>query len=94
MDCCSGRGNTTGEKGRGVRRITAGRHSNVERRALLTAFLAAIETIQLAERQRPGKCPDKSDLAQEAIDLLVEMYRSQQRGLSVNAPWCKHAKAL
>jgi hypothetical protein len=36
--------------------------------------VAAIEAIQLAERQRTGKRPDKSDLAQEAIDLLIQKY--------------------
>lgn len=36
--------------------------------------VAAMEAIQLAERQRTGKRPDKSDLAQEAIDLLIQKY--------------------
>ncbi|MBV9468429.1 MAG: hypothetical protein JOZ57_04235 [Abitibacteriaceae bacterium] len=37
----------------------------------------AIESIQLQERQRTGKKPDKSDLMQEALDLLIERYRAQ-----------------
>lgn len=36
----------------------------------------AIEAIQLDERQKTGKKPDKSDLIQEALDLLIEKYRS------------------
>jgi hypothetical protein len=35
----------------------------------------AIESIQLAQRQRTGKKPDKSDLLQEAVDLLVAKYQ-------------------
>jgi hypothetical protein len=34
----------------------------------------AIEEIQLAERKRTGKKPDKSDLMQEALDLLIQKY--------------------
>jgi hypothetical protein len=34
-----------------------------------------LEEIQLAERRRTGKRPDKSDLVQEAIDLLVQKYK-------------------
>lgn len=37
----------------------------------------AIEEIQLAQRRKTGKKPDKSDLVQEALDLLAEKYRSQ-----------------
>jgi hypothetical protein len=33
-----------------------------------------IEEIQLQERRRTGKRPDKSDLVQEALDLLIERY--------------------
>jgi hypothetical protein len=33
-----------------------------------------IEEIQLAERRRTGKRPDKSDLVQEALDLLIQKY--------------------
>lgn len=36
----------------------------------------AIESIQLEQRQKTGKKPDKSDLIQEALDLLVEHYRA------------------
>ena len=35
----------------------------------------AVEAIQLAERQRTGQKPDKSELMQEALDLLIEKYR-------------------
>ncbi len=34
----------------------------------------AVEAIQLAERQRTGQKPDKSELIQEALDLLIEKY--------------------
>ncbi len=33
-----------------------------------------VEEIQLAERRRTGKRPDKSDLVQEALDLLIQKY--------------------
>jgi len=33
-----------------------------------------IEEIQLEERRRTGKRPDKSDLVQEALDLLIQKY--------------------
>lgn len=36
----------------------------------------AIEQIQLDERQKTGAKPDKSDLVQEALDLLMEKYRA------------------
>ncbi len=36
----------------------------------------AVETIQLEQRQKTGKKPDKSDLIQEALDLLIEKYSS------------------
>ncbi len=42
--------------------------------------VTAIEEIQLAERKRSGKKPDKSDLIQEAIDLLVAKYSEPQAG--------------
>ena len=35
----------------------------------------SIEDIQHAERKRTGKKPDKSDLIQEALDLLIEKYK-------------------
>lgn len=35
----------------------------------------AIESIQLAQRQRTGQKPDKSDLLQEAVDLLIAKYQ-------------------
>lgn len=35
----------------------------------------AIESIQLAQRQSTGKKPDKSDLLQEAVDLLIAKYQ-------------------
>lgn len=34
-----------------------------------------LETIQLEERKRTGKKPKKSELMQEALDLLIEKYR-------------------
>lgn len=34
----------------------------------------AIESIQLAERQKSGKRRDKSELVQEALDLLIKKY--------------------
>ena len=34
----------------------------------------ALEEIQLAERKRTGKRKDKSDLVQEAFDLLIEKH--------------------
>lgn len=34
----------------------------------------AVEKIQVAERERTGKRRDKSELIQEALDLLVEKY--------------------
>jgi hypothetical protein len=33
-----------------------------------------LEEIQLHERRRTGKRPDKSDLVQEALDLLIQKY--------------------
>ena len=36
--------------------------------------VVALEKIQLAERLRTGKKPKKSDLVQEALDLLIEKY--------------------
>ena len=38
--------------------------------------VTAIEEIQLAERKRTGKRRDKSDLVQEALDLLIDRYRT------------------
>jgi len=35
----------------------------------------ALESIQLAERQRLGKRRDKSELIQEALDLLIAKYQ-------------------
>ena len=34
----------------------------------------ALEQIQLAQRQRTGKKPKKSELVQEALDLLIDKY--------------------
>jgi hypothetical protein len=34
----------------------------------------SIEEIQLEQRRRTGKRPDKSDLVQEALDLLIQKY--------------------
>jgi hypothetical protein len=33
-----------------------------------------LEEIQLQERRRTGRRPDKSDLVQEALDLLIQHY--------------------
>jgi hypothetical protein len=33
-----------------------------------------LEEIQLHERRRTGRRPDKSDLVQEALDLLIQKY--------------------
>ena len=38
----------------------------------------ALERIQLAERQRLGKRRDKSDLVQEALDLLIARYEGAE----------------
>lgn len=37
--------------------------------------IEAVEEIQFKERKRTGKKPDKSDLFQEALDLLIEKYQ-------------------
>ena len=36
--------------------------------------VAGLEEIQLGERRRTGKKPDKSDLVQEALELLIQKY--------------------
>jgi hypothetical protein len=36
----------------------------------------SVEDIQQAERKRTGKKPDKSDLYQEALDLLIDKYKA------------------
>ncbi len=36
--------------------------------------IADVELIQVAERLRTGKRPDKSELVQEALDLLIQKY--------------------
>ena len=38
----------------------------------------ALEEIQLAERKRTGKRKDKSELVQEAFDLLIVKHREAQ----------------
>lgn len=50
-----------------------------ERPAKVTLYVRpdqveGLEEIQLAERRRTGKKPDKSDLVQEALDLLIHKY--------------------
>jgi hypothetical protein len=40
--------------------------------------IEAVEEIQFKERKRTGKKPDKSDLFQEALDLLIEKYNGQK----------------
>lgn len=42
-----------------------------------TEQLLAVEEIQLNERKRTGKRLDKSDLYQEALDLLIAKYNGQ-----------------
>lgn len=37
-----------------------------------------LEEIQLKERRRTGTRPDKSDLVQEALDLLIAKYRAAE----------------
>lgn len=37
--------------------------------------IEAIEEIQLSQRKKTGKKPDKQDLIQEAVDMLVKAYR-------------------
>lgn len=40
--------------------------------------IEAVEDIQFNERKRTGKKPDKSDLFQEALDLLIAKYNDQK----------------
>jgi hypothetical protein len=40
--------------------------------------IEAVEEIQFNERKRTGKKPDKSDLFQEALDLLIAKYDGQK----------------
>ena len=40
--------------------------------------IEAVEEIQFNERKRTGKKPDKSDLYQEALDLLIAKYSDQK----------------
>ena len=40
--------------------------------------IEAVEEIQFNERKRTGKKPDKSDLYQEALDLLIAKYGGQK----------------
>jgi hypothetical protein len=42
--------------------------------------VVALESIQLEERQRTGKRKDKSELVQEALDLLFAEYRVKTTG--------------
>ncbi|HXG90869.1 MAG TPA: hypothetical protein VNN73_00680 [Blastocatellia bacterium] len=39
--------------------------------------VVAIEEIQLEQRRRTGRRPDKSALVQEALDLLIQKYSEQ-----------------
>jgi hypothetical protein len=48
----------------------------------LTAYILpehyiALEEIQLSELKKTGKKPDKLDLFQEALELLIEKYNKQ-----------------
>ena len=38
--------------------------------------IVKLEEIQLQERRRTGRRPDKSELVQEALDLLIERYKA------------------
>jgi hypothetical protein len=40
--------------------------------------VVAIEAIQLDERKRTGRRPDKSGLVQEALDLLINKYAKKR----------------
>ena len=40
--------------------------------------ITAVEDIQFAERRRTGKRVDKSDLFQEALDLLIAKYNVEK----------------
>lgn len=40
--------------------------------------IEAVEEIQFNERKRTGKKPDKSDLFQEALDLLIAKYGTKE----------------
>lgn len=53
-----------------------GRRAKVEKVTLYVRpeQVMKLEEIQLAERRRTGKRPDKSDLVQEALDLLIQKY--------------------
>ncbi len=42
--------------------------------------VVALESIQLEERQKTGKRKDKSELVQEALDLLFAKYRVKVTG--------------
>jgi hypothetical protein len=39
--------------------------------------ILALEEIQLRERRRTGRRPDKSDLVQEALDLLIQKHSKE-----------------
>lgn len=57
------------------------RQSGTDGKAKVTLYIrldqvAAIEEIQLDQRRKTGKKPDKQDLIQEAVDLLIREYRS------------------
>ncbi len=41
-----------------------------------------LEEIQLNERRRTGRRPEKSELIQEALDLLIQRYRAAGHVLS------------
>lgn len=58
------------------------RESGRDGRAKVTLYIrhdqvAAIEQIQLDQRRKTGKKPDKQDLIQEAVDLLIRAYAAK-----------------
>jgi hypothetical protein len=57
------------------------------RRAKVTLYIRqdqieAIEEIQLNERKRTGKKPDKQDLIQEAVDMLIKAHGLTKKSLA------------
>jgi hypothetical protein len=66
------------KKGRNGRKVTK---PKADGKVKVTLYIRqdqieAIEEIQLSQRKKTGRKPDKQDLIQEAVDLLVKAYRS------------------
>ena len=58
------------------------RQSGKDGKAKVTLYIrpdqvAAIEEIQLNQRRKTGRKPDKQDLIQEAVDLLIQEYAAK-----------------